>query len=175
MVKPTLTSQRRCSEYPAEWSPQAQTTLLLPVHHWGASSPEGPNCWQHRRCCHDSRSHARELREMRCTRYRRRPALCHGQPPSPRQWSLRDKKETVTFQKIWRRWEGNASVSLNCQVANRRQLYQRLETRKAACAQDKKIHLKKHLKLSKTEVLVLYEFILIYYNEGFISPIHKIM
>lgn len=92
--KTTLTSQRRCSEYPAEWSPQVRTTLPLPVPHWGASSPEGPNRWQYHRWCHDSHSHAREIREMRCSRSRRRPALCHGQPPSPRQWNLRDKRET---------------------------------------------------------------------------------
>lgn len=85
----TLTSQRRCSEYPAEWSPQVPTTLPLPARRWGASSPKGQKCWRHRRWRRDSHSRARELRETRCTRSRRTPALCRGQPPSPLQWSLK--------------------------------------------------------------------------------------
>lgn len=100
----TLTSQRRCSEYPAEWSPQAPTTSPLPARHWGASSPKSQKRWRHYRWCRDSHSRARALRETRCTRSRRTPALCRGQPPSPLQWSLKGSEGRREGVNLWR-WQ----------------------------------------------------------------------
>lgn len=94
----TLTSQRRCFGYPAAWSPQAPTTSRPPAHRWGASSPEGPNRRRRRR---RSLGPARGPREMRCTRSRRTPAVCRGPPPSPPQWSLRNKEEPVSRPCCW--------------------------------------------------------------------------
>lgn len=87
-----LTSRTRCCECPAAWSPLGQTAGPLPARQWAALLPEGPTqLW----CCcrhHPSPCPARALWAMTRTRSHRTPAACRGRPPSPRRWSLRERR-----------------------------------------------------------------------------------